>query len=415
MPAANDPSQQSARVSPIVESDLSQWESNGLSLEAHEALRESEERYRAFIALSSEGIMRFEVDTPIPVDIPEDEAIELMYERAYLAECNNCMAQMYGLESADDIVGARLFQLLVREDPANVEYLRNFIRSGYRAHSAESHEVDHEGNDKYFSNTITGVVENGHLVRAWGVQRDITDERRLEQQKDEFLSVISHELRTPLTAIKGFAQMALRASTQYNDDRLSRALQIIDERADHLTRLSAEMLDVSRLHSGGLPLRLQRLDLVEIISRATESMEQIASDFSFSLDLAQGPIWVSADPDRMEQVISNLLENAVKYGALGPDANCEIKVGLTVEGKEAITYVRDHGLGIPADQREHVFTRFFRARNVERDGRPFPGLGLGLYIAYSIVTRHDGRMWLDSQEGKGSTFYFALPLLQEQE
>jgi signal transduction histidine kinase len=412
---ASDPTTNSEALTRFDESATSQQETDGSTREAQDVLGQSEERYRAFIALSGEGIMRFEVDSPIPVDIPEDEAIELMYERAYLAECNNCMAQMYGLTDAAEIIGARLYQFLVRDDPANEVYLRNFIRSGYRAHSAESHEVDRDGNDKYFSNTIMGVVENSHLVRAWGVQRDITDQKRLEQQKDEFLSVISHELRTPLTAIKGFAQMALRASTQYNDPRLSRALQIIDERADHLTRLSAEMLDVSRLHSGGLPLRLGRLDLVEVISRATESMVQIAPDFTFALDLAQGPVWVSADPDRLEQVIANLLENAVKYGALGPDANKEIKVGLKVEGGEAVTYVRDHGLGIPADQREQVFTRFFRARNVERDGRPFPGLGLGLYIAFSIVTRHGGRMWLESQEGQGSTFYFALPLVARQE
>jgi PAS domain S-box-containing protein len=146
------------------------------------ALRESEERYRAFIANSSEGIWRFELDEPVPTDLHEDEQIELCYRRGYLAECNDAMARMYGFERAEEIAGARLGDLLVREDPANVEYLRAFIRSGYRLTDAGSVETDREGRRRYFLNNLVGVVEGGRLLRAWGTQRDATAAKEAEEE-----------------------------------------------------------------------------------------------------------------------------------------------------------------------------------------------------------------------------------------
>jgi PAS domain S-box-containing protein len=148
--------------------------------QAEEALRAGEERYRAFIANSSEGIWRFELDEPVETSLAPDEQIELYYRRGYLAECNDAMARMYGYERADEIVGARLGDLLVRSDPANVEYLRAFVASGYRLTDVESVERDREGRPKYFSNNLVGVVEAGRLLRAWGTQRDVTGSRLAE-------------------------------------------------------------------------------------------------------------------------------------------------------------------------------------------------------------------------------------------
>ncbi|HEX6124363.1 MAG TPA: PAS domain S-box protein [Pyrinomonadaceae bacterium] len=141
---------------------------------SQDAIRRSEERYRAFIRHSTEAIWRFELTEPIPIDLPTDEQIRLAYKHGYLAECNDVMARQYGFASAADIVGARMSELLVEDDPKNLEFLRTFLESGYNVTEAESHEKDAEGNDRYFLNNFVGIVEGGRLLRAWGTQRDIT-------------------------------------------------------------------------------------------------------------------------------------------------------------------------------------------------------------------------------------------------
>ena len=148
--------------------------------ESEEALLRSEERYRAFIQKSSEGIWRCEVAQPISTDLPEDVQIDEVYRLGYLAECNDAMARMYGFSSAAEIVGSRLGDLLPQSDPHNVEFLRNFIRGGYRLDAVESHELDRDGNPKIFLNSLVGFVKDGRLVRAWGTQRDVTEQRRIE-------------------------------------------------------------------------------------------------------------------------------------------------------------------------------------------------------------------------------------------
>lgn len=138
----------------------------------------TEERYRAFIANSAEGIWRFEAEPPVSIWLPEGEQIDAFYRAGYLAECNDAFARMYGFERADELTGARLQDLVPRENPLNEAYLREFIRSGYRLLDGESVERDRDGKTHYISNSLVGVVENGHLLRAWGTQRDVTAQRQ---------------------------------------------------------------------------------------------------------------------------------------------------------------------------------------------------------------------------------------------
>jgi two-component system cell cycle sensor histidine kinase/response regulator CckA len=140
----------------------------------------SEERYRAFIEQTSEGVWRCDVRVPIDIRLPEDEQIDLIYSGSYLAECNNAMARMYGLDNAEQIVGVPLGELLPRSDPANIEYLRAFVRGGYRITDAESHELGRDGESRYFLNNMVGIVRDGLLIRAWGSQRDITGRKEIE-------------------------------------------------------------------------------------------------------------------------------------------------------------------------------------------------------------------------------------------
>ena len=155
-----------------------------------QALEASEERYRAFIAQSSEGIWRFELDRPVPIDLPEKEQVEMFYQYGYLAECNDAMAHQYGLESALSLIGARLGDLLIRDDPNNTAFLREFVRSGYRLNDAESHERDLNGYDRYFLNNFVGIVEDGQLKRAWGSQRDITASKAEELARSRLAAIV---------------------------------------------------------------------------------------------------------------------------------------------------------------------------------------------------------------------------------
>lgn len=172
--------------------------------QAEIALRKSEERYRAFVEQSSEGIWRMELEEPIALDSPEEEQIQHFYKYAYLAECNNAMAQMYGFARAEEIISARLADFLIPSDPQNISYLRNFIRSGYRLSDAESHEIDKQGNSKYFLNNLVGIVENGVLVRAWGTQRDITERKQAESllhQREEQLRLITNAVPVQISYV----------------------------------------------------------------------------------------------------------------------------------------------------------------------------------------------------------------------
>ena len=151
--------------------------------QAEKALTVSEENYRMFISQSSEGIFREEMDAPVSIDLPEDELIHHILHDSYMAECNNAMARIYGLTSSREFVGKRLTELLPTDDPRNIELTRQYIRSGFRVLDRESHEVDIYGNPKVFANSMIGTVENGMLVRTWGIQRDITEKVKAEESQ----------------------------------------------------------------------------------------------------------------------------------------------------------------------------------------------------------------------------------------
>jgi PAS domain S-box-containing protein len=159
--------------------------------EAGEALRRSEERYRAFVEQSNEPIWRCELDPPVPVDLPAGEQIERIYASGKLAECNDVMARMYGYANASELLGARLEDLVPRTE-ANLEYLHDVIKSGYRLIERESQEVDRAGQTKYFLNNLVGIVEDGALLRVWGTQRDITERKRAEEELQRWEQIFQH-------------------------------------------------------------------------------------------------------------------------------------------------------------------------------------------------------------------------------
>jgi signal transduction histidine kinase len=225
--------------------------------------------------------------------------------------------------------------------------------------------------------------------------------------RDEFLSAAAHELRTPITTVKGYAQMLLRAQIRAGlaSDHASQFLQAIDEATERLRVLADDLLDVSHLRLGQMPLHLQPLDLVDLAGRTIRRLEPgLDARYTLILESQWPAAVVHADPNRIEQVLANILNNAVKYSPAGG----EIRTVIATDGAGIRLSVRDPGIGLPPEAVESIFAPFNRADNAVRDN--IPGLGLGLYICDSIVRRHGGRITAESAgEGHGTTFHLWLP------
>ncbi|HLI87940.1 MAG TPA: ATP-binding protein [Ktedonobacteraceae bacterium] len=256
-------------------------------------------------------------------------------------------------------------------------------------------------------------AENGLLTGAVIVFQDLTEQKRFEQQKNDFFSIANHELRTPITIIQGFAEIlaitTARSQQQSEDTLTSYALTNILEQSQHLIRLIEQMLDISRIEHIQFKLQRKPLDLLQMVRHVMESQAITTKRHQFRLTLEgiepDASVIASVDEGRMQQVLHNLMSNAIKYSSGG-----EIEVGMRRcphKAGEVLIWVKDQGIGIPAHELPLIFKRFHRAADIDRS---VSGFGIGLYLVREIVTCHGGRVWAESIEGEGSTFYVSLPL-----
>lgn len=266
--------------------------------------------------------------------------------------------------------------------------------------------------DRIFGPSDLAVAEE--LGRRCG---QAVDNARLHREaqnalaaRDRFVSIASHELRTPIARVKGYAEMLLAAhgDGDLNNEMLVRSLKRIEHASDRLAALVRDLLDVSKITAGALPLRLRPVELTDlvrdVVSRYHEQMKLSGTAGHLLLDIVGTSGTIAGDPDRLEQVLTNLLDNALKYS---PDG-AELRVRVQPKARGTLVEVQDHGIGLPPEAAERIFEPFSRAANAE--DRQIAGMGLGLYICRNIVEQHHGRIWASSSgEGSGTLLSVWLP------
>ena len=337
--------------------------------------------------------------------------------------------RLYGYAAAE-IVGQPVSRLIPADRPDELSGIMARLRRGERVDHFETVRVCKDGRHVNVSVSISPIKDSqGVVMAASTIARDISEAKRLESEReqalareqearaaaeealrlrDEFLSIASHELRTPLTLLKGSAQVLLRQHERGEGiapERLALALRRIEAASTRLADLTNELLDVARLRTGQFTVSPRAMDLVPLIGDLVALFsEQLDPRHALALDCSVTTCMVWADPDRVRQVLMNLLYNAAKYS---PDGG-RIQVTVECGASEALVRVQDGGIGLPAGAPETIFQPFGRAANAT--DRQIPGLGLGLYICRLLLEQQGGRIWAESPgEARGSTFAFTLP------
>ncbi len=244
--------------------------------------------------------------------------------------------------------------------------------------------------------------QDERLVNIIANVRDMTRLREADELKNTFISIISHELKTPVALIKGYAGTLRREDARWDAATVRDSAGVIEEEADHLTELIDNLLDASRLQAGGLKLNIGDVALEQL---AQHMVEKFSVDAAHPINLNFSPDFpvVPGDATRLENVLTNLINNAIKYSPPGSP----IQISGRATPTEAIVTVSDRGIGIPLEEQGHIFERFYRVDDAL--SRQTQGSGLGLYLAKAIIDAHRGRIWVQSRPGQGSSFSFALP------
>ena len=300
---------------------------------------------------------------------------------------------------APDAVGRPIAELLA-DWPSIQSRITSASEPDASATRPETLPVEVDGQERWLS--ISAVGFPGGTVYAF---RDVTDERAVEQLKTDFVSTVSHELRTPLAAIYGAAVTLRHRQDAVEQEQRDRLLEVISSESNRLARIVNDILWASRLESGRMQVEIEQCDAAALAAEAAEvAQARVPQGLRLVVDAQDGLPAIAADPDKLRQVLANLLDNAVKYS---PDGGT-IELEASRSGGRVRFRVSDEGLGIPPAEQDRIFEKFFRLDpNLTRG---VGGTGLGLYISRELVTRMAGRIWVDSDGHTGSTFFVELPI-----
>ncbi|MEA3440265.1 MAG: ATP-binding protein [Chloroflexota bacterium] len=246
------------------------------------------------------------------------------------------------------------------------------------------------------------LSKEGNLLNIIGTVRDITRFREAEELKSTFISVVSHELKTPVSLIKGYVSTLRREDARWDRDIINDSLEVIEEEADRLTVLIDNLLDASRLQAGALALNSSDIALDKLSERIVERFRTQTGKHLLLVDFPLDFPIIMGDEDRIAQVLSNLISNAIKYSPEGG----EIRISGSIKSNQVVVCICDQGPGIAASDLPFIFERFYRSEDVSRITK---GAGLGLYLSRAVIEAHGGRIWVDPKPDDGARICFSLP------
>jgi len=281
------------------------------------------------------------------------------------------------------------------------------IKTDKKSFSGEIKNKAKDGREYTAHASISPILnKKGEVIFFVGIERDITHEKEVDRMKTEFISLASHQLRTPLSAMKWFLEMLLDGDMGKLKTEQKEVVENIEKSNQRMIALVNGLLNISRIESGRIIVEPELTDLSELVNELLVELKQSAKEkqlkLTASLDKKIGEL--SVDPNLVREVYKNLMTNAIKYSKDGGD----IKINLSKIKKEVIFEIKDSGMGIPKKEQSKIFEKFHRATNAQKTD--VDGTGLGLYLAKAIAESSKGRLWFESEENKGTTFWFALPL-----
>lgn len=330
--------------------------------------------------------------------------IVMVHQNGRVMQMNSSARAMFGVDQGERLSGD--YVSIIKNEGA-----QNLIKQALEETDELQEEIsltipgDEETERIYQVQTALVRSEDQSVIGVVGIFNDITEIRSIERMKTAFVSTVSHELRTPLTSIKGFISTLLQdVDGFYDADTVHEFYVIIDQECDRLTRLISDLLNVSRIEAGrALDLNPGPVNLPDVVDKVVAAQKSYTNKHEFAVDLEPDLPTIVADNDKVDQILTNLTSNAVKYSPHGGT--------ITVAGKQNNGVIRmsvsDQGMGIPKEHMEKLFDRFHRIDN--RDTRKVGGTGIGLYLVKHLVEAHGGKIWVESEEGKGSSFIFELP------
>jgi len=353
-------------------------------------LHDSEARHRAILEAAIDGI----------ITIDEFGTIEAF---------NPAAQRLFGYMKSE-VIGQNVSLLMPSPDrEAHDTYLLNYTVSGRSRPGLSGREVQGLRKTGEVFPLEIAVSEIRHAGRRLftGILRDLTERKKVERLKDEFVSTVSHELRTPLTSIRGALSLLLHGTTPALPESARSMLQIAFRNSERLLRLINDLLDVQKIESGALDFVLGRSNLAQLLEQAIEANRSFARQHDVQLEFGEVPrhVYISIDQDRMLQVLTNLLSNAVKFSHTGGS----VTLSARVSGPEVRISVTDNGVGIPPAFRDRIFTKFAQADS--SDARRRGGTGLGLNITRTLVENMGGAIGFVSEVGQGTTFFVDLPVV----